>query len=142
MHDMWLRISDNLMDRVSGPLKFRLVLQPLMACVYAVIAGLRDARNGKSPYLWGLITDSANRTTMIRDGWKSIGKVFIIALIVDVVYQLYELHFVYPGEAVIVALILAIIPYLILRGLVTRIARTNGAASRNSHQESKTRIGP
>ena len=123
MHDMWLRISDSLIDRVSGPLKFRLVLQPLMACAYAVIAGLGDAKTGKPPYFWGLITDPANRTAMLRDGWKSIGRVFIFAVLVDVVYQIYVQHFVYPGEAVIVAVILAIIPYLALRGLVTRIAR-------------------
>lgn len=123
MHDTWLRISDNLMDRVTGPLKFRLILQPLMACAYAIIAGLKDAKTGKSPYLWGLITDTAHRTLMIRDGWKSVGKVFVIALIIDVAYQLYELHFVYPGEAVIVAFILAIVPYVALRGVVTRIAR-------------------
>ena len=123
MHDIWLRISDNLIDRVTGPLKFRLVLQPLMACVYAVIAGLRDAKTGKAPYFWGLITDPSNRTAMIRDGWKSVGKVFILAVIIDVAYQIYVEHFVYPGEAVIVAVILAIVPYLILRGLVTRIAR-------------------
>jgi hypothetical protein len=123
MSDMWLRISDNLIDRVSGPLKFRMVLQPLMACAYAIIAGLKDAKAGEPPYLWGLITGTAHRTLMIRDGWKSIGKVFVIALIIDVAYQLYELHFVYPGEAVIVAFILAIVPYVALRGVVTRIAR-------------------
>jgi hypothetical protein len=136
MHDIWLRISENLMDRVSGPLKFRLVLQPLMACVYAIIAGLRDARTGKSPYLWGLVTDPANRTAMIRDGWKSVGKVFLIALIIDVAYQLYVERFVYPGETVIVAVMLAIIPYLILRGLVTRIARRDSAASRTIRRSS------
>ena len=123
MHDIWLRISDNLMDRVTGPLKFRLILQPLMACAYAIIAGLKDAKTGKSPYLWGLVTDTAQRTLMIRDGLKSVGKVFVIALIIDAAYQLYELHFVYPGEAVIVAFILAIVPYVALRGVVTRIAR-------------------
>jgi hypothetical protein len=123
MHDIWLRISDNLMDRVTGPLKFRLVLQPLMACAYAIIAGLRDAKTGESPYLWGLITDTGHRTAMIRDGLKSVGKVFVIALIIDTVYQLYELHFLYPGEAVLVAFLLAIVPYVALRGLVTRIAR-------------------
>jgi hypothetical protein len=45
------------------------------------------------------------------------------------VYQIIELHFVYPGEAIIVAFILAILPYLILRGLVTRVARKKVAAS-------------
>ena len=48
---------------------------------------------------------------------------FVLAVVLDVVYQLYVLHFVYPGEALIVAFVLAIVPYLILRGLVTRLAR-------------------
>jgi len=43
--------------------------------------------------------------------------------VLDVVYQLIELHFVYPGEALIVAFILAILPYLILRGPAMRVAR-------------------
>lgn len=60
---------------------------------------------------------------MLRDGWKSVGKVFLFALLLDAVYQIIVLHFVYPGEAIIVAFVLAILPYLILRGLVTRIAR-------------------
>ena len=54
---------------------------------------------------------------------------FILALALDVVYQIIVLRFVYPGEALIVAFILAITPYLILRGLVTRLARKKEAAS-------------
>jgi len=123
MHDIWTRIGENLMDRVSGPLKFRLVLQPLMAAAYAIIAGLKDAKAGKPPYFWALFSDPANRAEMMKDGWKSVGKVFVLALVLDVAYQMYVLHLVYPGEAIIVALILAIVPYLILRGLVTRFAR-------------------
>jgi hypothetical protein len=60
---------------------------------------------------------------MLKDGWKSVGRVFILALVLDVVYQLYVLHFVYVPQALAVALLLAIVPYLILRGLVTRVAR-------------------
>ena len=60
---------------------------------------------------------------MIKDGWKSVGKVFILALVLDVAYQILVLRFVYPGEALLVAFMLAIVPYLILRGLVTRLAR-------------------
>jgi hypothetical protein len=60
---------------------------------------------------------------MAKDGWKSVGKVFILALVLDAVYQIIEQRFVYPGEMLIVAFVLAIVPYLILRGLVTRVAR-------------------
>lgn len=123
MDDIWMRFVENLADRVSGPMKFRLLLQPLMAVTFAVMSGLKDAKAGKPPYFWALLTDPAHRREMIRDGWKSVGKVFVLALILDVVYQLVVARFVYPGEAIVVALALAIVPYLIVRGLVTRLAR-------------------
>ena len=123
MDDMWTRVGEQLMARVSGPMHFRLVLQPVMAAVLAVIAGLKDARTGKPPYFWSLLNDPAHRKEMLRDGWKSVGRVFILALILDAIYQGIVLHFFYIGEAIIVAIVLAIVPYLILRGIVTRLAR-------------------
>jgi hypothetical protein len=54
-------------------------------------------------------------------------------VVLDVVYQLIVLHFVYPGEALIVAFILAIVPYVILRGPVVRVARMINA--RRQHQK-------
>jgi hypothetical protein len=50
--------------------------------------------------------------------------VFVLAVVLDVVYQIVVSRFVYPGEALVVAVMLAIVPYLILRGAVTRIVRT------------------
>ncbi len=125
MDHMWARIGTQLLARVSGPMKFRLVLQPCMAAFFAIRSGLADAKAGKPPYFWGLFSDPAQRGAMLKDGWKSVGRVFILALVLDAVYQLIELHFVYPGEMVIVAFVLAIVPYLILRGLTTRVARMN-----------------
>jgi len=119
---IWTRFAENLVDRISGPMKFRFVLQPVMAVIFAVIAGLKDAKTGKPPYFWALFTNPAERAGMLKDGWKSVGKVFVLALVLDIVYQIIVLHTVYPGEVLIVALALAIVPYLIVRGLVTRIA--------------------
>ena len=123
MDDMWVRITSQLAARIHGPLDFRLVLQPAMAAFFAIRSGLADARDGHAPYFWSLLSDRADRAAIIKDGWKSVGRVFVLAVVLDVVYQLYVLHFVYPGEALIVAFVLAIVPYLILRGLVTRLAR-------------------
>jgi hypothetical protein len=39
------------------------------------------------------------------------------------VYQFIEFDTVHPAEAVIIAVLLAFVPYLVLRGLVTRVAR-------------------
>jgi hypothetical protein len=119
---VWMRGAQNLIDRTDGPMNFRFILQPVMAAVFAIIAGLKDARAGKPPYFWSLIAGKAHRVDRIKDGWKSVGKVIIVALILDIAYQIIVLKFIYPGEAVIVAFIVVIAPYLILRGLVTRLA--------------------
>ena len=122
MEDVWMRILGNLTDRVSGPMSFRFVLQPVMAAVCAIISGLNDAKTGKPSYFLALLNNPAHRIDMLKDGWKSVGNVFVFALVLDVAYQIMVLRFVYPGEAIIIAFILTILPYLILRGLVTRIA--------------------
>jgi len=122
MDDIWMRIIENLGDRLSGPMKFRFILQPAMAIIFAVLAGLKDAKAGRTPYFWSLLFYPESRAEMLKDGWKSVGKVFVLALILDVIYQIMVLHFLYPGEAIIVAFTLAILPYLIIRGLVTRMA--------------------
>ena len=41
----------------------------------------------------------------------------------DTIYQAVEFESFYPTEAVIVALVLAFIPYVLLRGPIARIAR-------------------
>ena len=81
------------------------------------------------PYFWCLLTDTGERASKIKDGWKSVGRVFLLALLLDVVYQMIVLRFVYVGEAIIVAVVLAIVPYLLIRGPVTRLARLKNAVS-------------
>ena len=132
MDHIWTRFISQMVARVRGPMKFRLVLQPCMAAFFAIRAGLADAKAGKPPYFWCLLTSPAERDDMLKDGWKGISRVFILALALDVVYQIYVLHFVYVGEAFVVAIVLAILPYLILRGVVTRIARRNALRHRHS----------
>jgi hypothetical protein len=123
MDPMIARISNNLVARVAGPMHLRLLLQPGVATFFAIRDGLKDAREGEPPYFWGLFTDKHERELMVKNGWKSVGKVFVLAMVLDVVYQLIEHRWtVYPGEAVLVAIILAIVPYLLLRGPINRIA--------------------
>jgi hypothetical protein len=136
--DTLTRIASDLTARVSGPMKFRLVLQPVMALIFAIRSGLADARAGRPPYFWTLISDPAQRESMLKDGWKSVGKVFVLALVLDFVYQIIVSRFIYVGEAIIVAFILAIVPYLIVRGLVTRLARRHDV---RPQYDSRTPLG-
>ena len=118
------RIWENLGGRVGGPLTFRLILQPVVAGVLAIRAGLLDARTGKPPYLWTILTSPADRGELLREGWKSVAKVFVLAALIDVAYQVMVLRWVYPFEGLLVAFFLACVPYLLIRGPANRIART------------------
>jgi hypothetical protein len=99
-------------------------VQPLVAAFFGLRAGLRDAREGNPAFFWHLFTTKlGNRRELIRDGWKDIGKLFMAAIIIDVIYELYVFRWIYPGQALVVAMILALPAYLIVRGLTNRIAR-------------------
>jgi hypothetical protein len=110
-------------DRSDGPLHFRLLVQPLMAILFAVRDGTRDAREGRSAYLWTLLTNSAQRRYLLESGWKGIGKVFILAFALDVVYQFLVWHGLKPLQALLTAIVLAVIPYALLRGPINRLVR-------------------
>ena len=122
MDEFFARVFENLVGRVEGPMKFRLILQPLVACILAIRSGLRDTRENKPPFFWALAFNPEHRRDLLKQGWKDIGKVFIAAVILDVVYQVVVLRMVYPGEAIIVAVLLALVPYLLLRAPVARLA--------------------
>src|SRR5215510_13164367 len=100
MKDMIVRGFLNIIDRFGGPMTFRMILQPLMASILAVRGGLKDAREGKTPYFWDLVTGQAPRLKILQEGWRAISRVFILAIVMDVIYQLTVLHWIYPGELV------------------------------------------
>lgn len=123
MGDVLARIAENLAARIGGPLTFRLIIQPMVAAFFAIRAGLKDAQESRVPYGWVILADPVNRRDLLTEGWKDVAKVFAIAVAIDFVYQVTELRWFYPEEALIVAAILALIPYLLLRGPANRIAR-------------------
>jgi hypothetical protein len=134
MDDLLSRIWQNLGDRITGPMSFRLILQPAVAGILAIRAGLQDARLGRPAYFWALLTiDPADRRQLLRGGWKSISKVFCLAFLLDAVYQIIVQRWIYPGEALMVAFLLACVPYLLLRGPVNRLLRASQAPARTDH---------
>lgn len=118
-----LSFIDGLLARVDGPMSLRLVLQPLMALIFAFRDGRKDAREGRAPYFWALFTDPRHRREMLESGWKSIGKVFVIAIVLDLVFQYIVFHEFRPIGALGAGIVLAIIPYALLRGPVNRLGR-------------------
>ena len=119
--------------RAGGPLNFRLVVMPTVVSILAIRAHLRDVREGKPVFFGAFVTSPTERRRLVRSGLKDFGKVFVVACVLDTVYQLIALKGFYPGEMVFVAVMCAIVPYFLVRGPLTRLVyalqrRWRGAA--------------
>lgn len=123
--DAWQEI----LARPQGPLAVRFYLQPLVAVILATRDGLRDAREGRPAYLWSVLTNAEGRREFLQDGWRSIGKVFMLALLLDVLYEATVLGGFKPVQGLLVATVLAIVPYVVVRGPVGRVARRSRRAA-------------
>jgi hypothetical protein len=123
MEEIFTRLWNDLIGRIGGPMSFRILLQPTMAMIFAIRDGLKDAREGRPAYFYSLFTDPENRRSRLREGFKAVSRVFIFAIVMDLIYQVTVLRWFYPLQALIVAIVLALLPYILLRGPVNRIAR-------------------
>ncbi len=117
------RIWHDLLERPDGAMRFRFILQPVMAAIAALRDGVKDANLGRSPYFWTLLTNRSESVGRLEEGVISTARVLLLGLVMDLVYQLIVLKTFYPAEAVIVAIVLAFLPYLALRGPIQRIVR-------------------
>lgn len=128
------RASNNLLARPNQSLSLRFLFQPLAAAAIAIRDGISDARSDRSPYFWAIVSDPVERAARLLEGLAATGKIFVIAIALDVAYQIIEFRTFYPVEALIVAILLAYIPYLIIRGPAARIAqRWQRAKARGPH---------
>src|SRR5262249_23637317 len=121
MEEMFSRNWADLIARDSGPMHIRFLFQPLVATLIAIRAGYRDARVGRPFFFWTFVRDPTWRRPLLREGWGDFGKLFLVAAVLDVIYQIIVLHWVYPVQTLIVATVLAVIPYLVFCGLTNRI---------------------
>ena len=122
MDEILTRFFENLVGRVHGPMNFRMIIQPLMAAIFAFRDGRKDAREGKPPYGWAVFTNAEHRSDLLRNGWKSVSKIFCVGLVLDAVYQFLTVKWFYVGEALVTAALLALVPYLLLRGPFNRLS--------------------
>jgi uncharacterized protein YhhL (DUF1145 family) len=54
---------------------------------------------------------------------NATARIILLGLAMDTVYQIIVFNAFYPYEALIVALLLAFVPYLLIRGIASRILR-------------------
>jgi hypothetical protein len=117
------RVLRQLAERPGGPMSFRFILQPTMAAIMAIHDARIDARLGRAPYMRTMLRNPPERIPRLREAPKATARIVLLGLVMDTIYQLIVLQRFYPVEAVVIALLLALVPYVVLRGVALRIAR-------------------
>jgi len=113
----------NFLLRTHGPFSFRFILQPIMGALLGIRAGIRDARLEKHPYFWWMIKHREHRIESIKNGWKDVVRLFILAAVLDMLVHWLMFKWIYPLEALLVGFFLAVPSYLLFRGPTTRIVQ-------------------
>jgi hypothetical protein len=120
------RLWSDILARPDGPMTFRFILQPAMAAIAALRDGVKDARLGRRPYLWAImrgVRSDEGRRGRLWEGIVSTARILILGVVMDTIYQWLEFKTFYPVQAATIAILLAFVPYLLLRGPVERVAR-------------------
>ena len=110
----------DLPKRLTGPGRFRFVLQPAVAIFLGIRAGKSDARAGRPPYILGLVRGGGQRLNMIKEGLAHLSTLIVVAILLDCVSQFLILRSVFPGAALVVGPVLIALPYSLSRAFSNR----------------------
>jgi hypothetical protein len=116
------RVFDELVARItSGPMQFRLIIQPTMALILGIRDGLADVKAGSPPFLWGLLFRRNDLKPSFQSAVRRLRVPVVVAILADATVQYLMFHHVRPLTAVIVGVLLMGVPYSASRGISNRI---------------------
>jgi hypothetical protein len=117
------RFVDDMFARLHGPGRLRFIFQPTVAIVIGARDGVKDARAGEPPFLWGLAFHPANRPGLLRSALVSVRDLVAVAILLDVASQFLIFRMVHPAAALLLGPLLIALPYASSRALTNRTAR-------------------
>jgi hypothetical protein len=126
-----LMILDNIAARLTGPMNFRFILQPLVAIfVLGIKDGRMDAKAGMPPFILDLVLHPEARKRDLKSAFQRLLVPVLLGAILDGIAQYLIFKHVRPAAAVLVGALVMGIPYALSRGITNRIvsARLKRAA--------------
>ena len=123
MDEIFTRVWQDFVARTTGPLWFRLILQPLVATVFGVRAGLKIRQMEAKEGAHDRLLDPVHLKDLFRQALRDVGVMFLVGFILDGVFQVIGLKAFYPGEALVAAFLLVALPYQIVRSLVAWLGK-------------------
>ena len=126
----------DMVARLSGPGRFRFILQPLVAILLGARDGRKDVRAGSPPFLWRLIfQNDSPRRELVRGALSSVSNLIAVAILLDVASQYLIFREIHPGAALILGPVLIALPYSFSRALTNRITHRRIRESKPSEAQ-------
>jgi len=139
--DMLPPFWDEIWARTEGPLHFRFILQPAVAIFLAVRDGYRDAVSGRAPYLHDIVYNPDVRGAQLKEGFRAVARVIVLGVVMDAAYQFLVIKAFRPLEMLVVVVLLAFVPYLLIRGPARRVIHWYIARKAATQKSDKHRRG-
>ncbi len=117
------RFLEDLPKRLTGPGRFRFILQPAMAIFLGIRAGISDAKARRAPYLLSIFVDGQGRRSLLKEAFEQLAVLIAVSILLDAISQFLILHEVFPGPALIIGPVLIGFPYSFTRAMTNRIVR-------------------
>ena len=121
--------------RLTGPGRFRFILQPLFAIFLGIRSGRADAREGRPPYIYGLLFHREHRGELMRSAFKTVINLMLMGILLDAIAQWLIFGVSHPGAALVVGPVLILLPYSLARAISNRIARLHKERSEETSTE-------
>jgi len=117
---------EDMVARLSGPGRFRFIMQPVVAIVLGVRDGIKDARAGACPFIWGVIFRRGLRSQLLKSGFASVRNLVAVAILLDLISQYLIFRELHPGAAILLGPVLIAAPYSLARAFANRMSRRRG----------------
>jgi hypothetical protein len=117
------RFVDDMVARLHGPWEAKIHRSTYDRYCLGARDGMKDARGGNPPFLWGLVFNAADRPRLMCSALGSVRDLVAVAILLDVVSQFLIFRMVHPGAAVLLGPVLIALPYSSSRALTNRITR-------------------
>jgi hypothetical protein len=124
---------DDMLARLSGPGRFRFLLQPTVAILLGSRDGRKDARRGLPPYLWALTFHREHRRELLRGAFAAVRELVAVAILLDVLSQFLIFREIHPGAAILLGPVLIGMPYAVSRAFANRVVRNKSFRASSTH---------
>jgi len=123
-------LIDGIAARLTGPMNFRFILQPVVAILLGIRDGRTDAKTGTPPFLFLLFTDPKDRGKNLVQALKGLIVPIALGTVLDGVAQFLIFRDV-PGRGMIVRPLPALIvgttvialPYVLARSITCNLLK-------------------